>query len=75
MNNLGDSSADYKKYEELGDLRRENMKLALPYFEKAYEFDETNTNILQTLKNIYSQLSMTDKYKAVKEKLEALEAN
>lgn len=74
MNSLGNSSADNKKYELLKKERENAYKDALPYLEKANTINPTNQNVLKYLMNIYSQIGEDAKYKTVKAKLEALEA-
>lgn len=73
MNGLGMSAADEKRYDELKEKRTQLYKDSLPYLEKATELSPDNTNLIRTLMNIYSQVGMNDKYKATKEKLEAME--
>ncbi len=74
MNNLGNSSADNKKYEELKKERENSYKEALPYLEKAHQINASNQNVLKYLMNIYGQIGEDAKYKEAKAKLEALEA-
>ncbi|KJD33040.1 hypothetical protein PK35_08720 [Tamlana nanhaiensis] len=73
MNGLGTSSADDKRYEELRLKRQSLYKEAVPYLSKALELDESNLNAAKTLMNIYSILGETDKYQALKTKVEAIE--
>lgn len=73
MNGLGTSSADNKRYDELRDKRQELYKDAIPYLNQALEIAPKNINAAKTLMNIYSILGETDKYKAMKEKVEAIE--
>ncbi|SRX55374.1 tetratricopeptide repeat protein [Aequorivita sp. CIP111184] len=74
MNNLGNSSADNKRYDELKNDRLNSYKEALPYLEKAYKINSSNQNVLKYLMNIYGQIGEDAKYKDAKTKLEALEA-
>ncbi|MDO6761573.1 tetratricopeptide repeat protein [Tamlana sp. 2_MG-2023] len=74
MNGLGTSKKDNDRYDELREKRQELYKEAVPYLSKALEIDETNINAAKTLMNIYSILGETEKSKAMKEKVEALEA-
>lgn len=74
MNNLGNSAADNKRYDELKKERENAYKEALPYLEKAYKINSTNQNVLRYLMNIYGQIGEDAKYKEAKAKLEALEA-
>lgn len=74
MNNLGTSSADNKKYDELKEKRTELYNSAIPYLEKALELRESNMDAARTLMNIYSALGQTDKFKAMRAKVEEMEA-
>lgn len=74
MNSLGTSSADNKKYDELKEERLGLYTEAIPYLEKALALKETNIDAARTLMNIYSALGETDKFKAMKERIGALEA-
>ncbi|WP_179020125.1 tetratricopeptide repeat protein [Winogradskyella forsetii] len=73
MNNLGTSSADNKKYDELKEKRSQTYNKAIPYLEKALELKKTNLNAAKTLMNIYSALGETDKFKAMRARVEAIE--
>ncbi|MGB0896294.1 MAG: tetratricopeptide repeat protein [Flavobacteriaceae bacterium] len=72
MNSLGTSSADNKKYDELQEKRNSIYKLAVPYLEKVLTIDAKNESAAQTLKNMYSVLGETEKFKAMKALLESL---
>ncbi|WP_142785685.1 tetratricopeptide repeat protein [Changchengzhania lutea] len=72
MNNLGSSAADNKRYDELKDARQDLYKEAVPYLTKALEIDANNFSAATTLMNIYSILGETDKYKAMKVRVDAL---
>jgi tetratricopeptide (TPR) repeat protein len=73
MNNLGTSAADNRRYDELKEERKEMYREALPYLEGASQTVPDNIDVLRTLMNIYSQLSMTPEYKATKAKVAELE--
>lgn len=75
MNGLGTSSADNKKYDELKEKRSQLYQEAIPYLEKALELRNTNIDAARTLMNIYSALAETDKFKAMKAKVEQMEAS
>jgi len=75
MNNLGTSSADNKKYDELKAKRTGLYEEAVPYLEKALELKATNIDAARTLMNIYSAIGETDKFKVMKAKVEELEAS
>jgi tetratricopeptide (TPR) repeat protein len=74
MNSLGTSAADNKKYDELKEERTKLYKSAVPYLEKALELRKTNMDAARTLMNIYSALGETDKFKAMRAKIEEMEA-
>lgn len=69
MNKLGTSPADTKKYEVLKKQREDVYKSAIPFLEKVTEFDADNKEAGKTLLGVYNALEMTDKAKALKEKL------
>lgn len=73
MNGLGTSAADDKRYDELREKRQNLYKTAVPYLDKALNIDSKNINAAKTLMNIYSVLGETDKFKAMKEKVQAME--
>jgi tetratricopeptide (TPR) repeat protein len=75
MNGLGTSSADNKKYEELKDKRSQLYHDAIPYLEKALELKNTSIDAARTLMNIYSALGDTEKFKAMKAKVQEMEAS
>ncbi len=73
MNALGTSTADYNRYDEIQEERNNMYKEALPYLEKALTLSEGKVQLIRTLRDIYSQLSMDDKAKEMKALLEKLE--
>lgn len=74
MNGLGSSKADDKRYDELREERQSLYRSAIPFLTKALEVDAKSINAAKTLMNIYSVIGETDKYKALKETVDALEA-
>ncbi len=66
MNNLGMSTAEQKRYEELKPKLMEMYKKALPYLEKAYENDPQDKAIQQTLMRVYGKVGNTEGYKKMK---------
>ncbi len=72
MNGLGTSAADDRRYEELRTQRQDLYKEAIPFLTKALEMNPKSTSAATTLMNIYSVLGETDKYKAMKAKVEAM---
>ncbi|MFK7834488.1 MAG: tetratricopeptide repeat protein, partial [Winogradskyella sp.] len=75
MNGLGTSSADNRKYDELKEQRTQLYQEAIPFLEKALELKKSNIDTARTLMNIYSALGETDKFKAMKSKVEQMEAS
>ncbi len=73
MNGLGSSAADDKRYDELREERQNIYRSAIPYLDKALGINSKNINAAKTLMNIYSVLGETDKFKAMKEKVDAIE--
>lgn len=74
MNSLGTSAADDKKYDELREKRKEIYQQAIPVLEKSLSLKPKNIDIMRTLANIFSSIGNTDRYKAMKAKIEALES-
>ena len=64
--------SNFKKYDELMLKQKEVYKEALPYFEKALEFDPKSEGTLSTLVGLYELIGMYDKQKEVKTRLDAL---
>jgi tetratricopeptide (TPR) repeat protein len=69
INKLGTSEKDNKRYEVLKAEREKNFKSVLPYLEKAVELEPTNDPARKTLISVYNALEMTDKAKALKNKM------
>lgn len=72
MNGLGTSAADDKRYEQLRKERQDLYREAVPFLIKAIEINPKSTSAATTLMNIYSVLGETDKYKAMKAKVEEI---
>jgi len=64
--------SNFKKYDQLMLKQKEVHKEALPYFEKALEFDPKSESKMSTLIGLYELLEMYDKQKATKARLDAL---
>ena len=73
MNNLGTSSADNKKYDELKEKRTQLYKDAVPYLSSVLDLDPEDLSAARTLMNIYSALDDMPNFKAMKAKVDALE--
>ena len=52
MNNLGNSAADIKKYDELKKERKGFYLQAKPYLDKAHEIDPNDEQINRVLKQV-----------------------
>ena len=64
--------SDFAKYDKLQAQQFEIYKEAIPYYEKAYEINGKNINIVQTLMGLYENLEMTDKLNDIKAVYEEL---
>jgi len=74
MNSLGNSNADYNKYDELKLDREDLYRSAIPYLVSVYDLDNNNLSAVRTLRNIYSAIDDMDnfkKYKAIAEEIES----
>lgn len=71
MNNLGTSSADNRRYDELKEQRSQLYRDAVPFLQAARSTEE-DVEVVRTLMNIYSILGETDKFKMMKAKLDEL---
>jgi tetratricopeptide (TPR) repeat protein len=74
MNGLGNSRADNARYDELKDMRNVMYEEAVPFLEKAIavDADEDSTELMKTLMSIYSQIGETEKYNALKAKVDGM---
>ena len=64
---------DVKKYTDAVDLANAVYAKALPYMEKAYELKPDDTYSMRSLKELYYRLKQTDKYNAIKAKLDVID--
>jgi len=62
---MNKSLSDFDKYDKLLIEQKEIYKEALPYYEKAYELDNSNVGAVQTLLGLYENLDMTEKHDAM----------
>lgn len=74
MNSLGNSAADNKRYDELKEERTKLYESAIPFLEKTLELKPNDVQAAQTLMNIYSATAQTDKFKAMKAKVDEMQA-
>ena len=65
VNEINNSRADKKKYDELVSKRKEIFTKALPFFEKAYQVKPTDENTKNVLKITYETLGQPEKAKAI----------
>lgn len=72
MNGLGTSAADDKRYDQLREQRQNLYRQAIPFLTKALEINPKSMNAAKTLMNIFSVLGETDKFKAMKAKVESM---
>jgi tetratricopeptide (TPR) repeat protein len=64
---------DVKKYSEAIDEANAVYAKALPYMEKAYELKPDDVYSMRSLQELYYRLKQTDKYAAIKAKLDAID--
>jgi len=63
---MNKSLSDFNKYDKLQAQQFEIYKQALPYYEKAYELNNSNISVIQTLLGLYENLEMTDKLEKIR---------
>jgi len=63
---MNKSLSDFKKYDKLQAQQFKIYKEALPYYEKAYEYNKTSISTMQTLMGLYENLEMTDKLNEIR---------
>jgi hypothetical protein len=71
---MNKSLSDFAKYDKLQAQQMEIYKAAVPYYEKAYEFNKSSISVVQTLIGLYENLEMTDTemYTTLKEAYEKM---
>lgn len=52
--------SDFAKYDKLQAQQMEIYKQAVPYYEKAYQFNKSSISVVQTLIGLYENLEMTE---------------
>jgi len=75
MNNLGNSPADNKKYNELMEKKNKLLQEAIPYLETALKIKPNNLDILNMMTQIYPTLGLDAKYKEAKAKIDQINDN
>ncbi len=63
-----------KKWDALKEQLNDVYRQALPYLEKYYQEDPNEITVVRTLRKIYNELDMKDKYKAINEHYKQLKA-
>lgn len=72
MNNLGVSTDDDKRYEQLKMERQKIYSEALPYLENILESQPKNLEVVKTLMNIYSSTGQNREFSLMKKKFQNL---
>ena len=73
MNNLGNSSKDNQRYDELKVEREDLYKECVPLLEELIKVSPENIDALNTLKNIYGVLGNNEAFMQLKAKIEELQ--
>jgi tetratricopeptide (TPR) repeat protein len=73
MNQKANDIMDVKKYNEAVEQINIIYAKALPYMEKALELKPNDVYTMRSLKELYYKLKQTDKYNAIKTKLDAID--
>lgn len=63
---------NFDKYDEIKAKQVDLYKKVIPVYEKAYELKPNDIDTVRTLMSLYENTEMTDKFKAMKEKYDAL---
>jgi Flp pilus assembly protein TadD len=71
MNNAANSIEDNKKYAAAREAAKAVFAKSKPHLEKAHELDPSDLGAMQSLSQLYALLSETEKYQAMKAKLDA----
>lgn len=70
LQDIANNEKDNKKYEAGKKLADAEFEKALPVLEKALSLMPEDVSTLQSLKQLYSRMGLTDKYNEVKKRLE-----
>lgn len=71
MNKLGNTQAEIKKFDAIRAKQIANYQEVMPILEKAVELNPTNEPASKTLLSVYRALDLSDKAKALKEKMKS----
>jgi len=66
VDEMNNSLSDFDKYDKLKAQQIEIYKEALPYYEKAYELENTNIGVVQTLLSLYENIGMEEELEKIK---------
>jgi len=72
MNQLGNSKEDFKKKVELDKKYQEELRVALPYWEKCEKLSPDEGKVLDNLYMIYNDLEMTAQVSRIEKRMKAL---
>jgi len=72
MNQLGNSKEDFKKKVELDKKYQEELRVALPYWEKCEKLSPDEGKVLDNLYMIYNDLEMTAQVTRIEKRMKAL---
>ncbi|MBU8892270.1 MAG: tetratricopeptide repeat protein [Bacteroidales bacterium] len=70
LTDVANEIKDNEKYAIAKQIADDKFKESLPYLEKAFELNEEDISIGNTLRTLYYRLQMTDKYEALNKKLD-----
>lgn len=70
MNNAANDIKDNKKYDAARAEAKKVFVKSKPYLEKAHQLDENDMGAMQSLSQLYALLNETEKYQAIKAKME-----
>ncbi len=69
---MNQNLSDFDKYDELQAEQLALYKKSIPYYVKALELDDKNTNIMQALVGLYENVEMLDESNKLRERLDEL---
>lgn len=72
MNQLGNSKDDFKKKVELDKVYQDELKVALPYWEKCEKISPDDPKVLDVLYMIYTDLEMTAQVTRIEKRMKVL---
>ncbi len=72
MNQLGNSKEDFKKKVELDKIYQEQLRVALPYWEKCEKLSPDDEKVLDNLYMIYNDLEMNAQVTRIEKRMKTL---